>query len=223
MKSRTPSSSRLDPKPREPAYQQLARMLAQQIISGRSAAGSLLPEERELAQIHKVSRCTVRRALDVLQDQGLIQRIRRRGTVVAGEPSGRRWFSTAGSILAVFIGQASGQSQPTDPYLASMYGGIRQMARKLGLPVRTEGLRSYARVSLDEYRPPKALRGRRRDRLRCLRRAVHPHVRLGGCPGGRARLLDALRPGRSAVPARITWLRRKRVHPWNWLLPARAW
>ena len=95
MKSRTPSTPRQDSQSKEPAHQQLARLLARQIISGQIPAGSRLSQERELVQIHGVSRYAVRRALDELQAQGLIQRTRRRGTLVMGEPSDKRWFSTA--------------------------------------------------------------------------------------------------------------------------------
>jgi GntR family transcriptional regulator len=54
-----------------------------EIVSGTRPAGSALPGEIRLAQIFGVSRVTVRRALDVLMEQGLIRRRAGSATTVA--------------------------------------------------------------------------------------------------------------------------------------------
>lgn len=53
-------------------YQQLAEALAAEIRAGRVGVGDLLPTEAALAQQFDVSRHTVREALRVLRDRGLI-------------------------------------------------------------------------------------------------------------------------------------------------------
>ncbi len=63
-------------------YQNVANLVAKQIESGAYKIGSLLPREEDLAQNLNVSRNTMRHALKLLEDQGLILRKKRVGTVV---------------------------------------------------------------------------------------------------------------------------------------------
>lgn len=66
-----------------PLYYQLAQQLRGAIESGELPAGSLLPSERELMQQHRLSRNTVRQALDLLAKDGLLIRSHGSGTRVA--------------------------------------------------------------------------------------------------------------------------------------------
>ena len=59
--------------------------LREQIANGRLATGQKLPGEEQLAEAYGVSRVTVRRALDVLADSGLVERRAGSGTTVAGK------------------------------------------------------------------------------------------------------------------------------------------
>ena len=61
---------------------ELAQTLAEGISSGRHALGSLLPTEFELCAQFSASRYTVRKALDELQEMGLISRRKNVGTRV---------------------------------------------------------------------------------------------------------------------------------------------
>lgn len=72
----------LDPVSPRPLYMQLADHLRRQISSGAWAAGYRLPPELELAGQLSVSRGTVRQAMDLLVNQGLLQRVPGRGTFV---------------------------------------------------------------------------------------------------------------------------------------------
>jgi LacI family purine nucleotide synthesis repressor len=153
MYSKSPPAE-IDLASTEPVYLQLARVLAHQIVSKTLAPGSRLLQERDLASQYRLNRYTIRHALDVLEAQGLIQRVRGKGTFVTSGPSDKRWFSTAATILFVYVGATSAQAHPVNPYYAGIFAGVRRMARTLGLHLRTEGLRSYVRVTLDEYRPP---------------------------------------------------------------------
>ena len=64
------------------AYARVHRLLRDAILGGRLAPGDKLPAERELCEHYQVSRITVRRALQMLADQGLIERQPGRGTFV---------------------------------------------------------------------------------------------------------------------------------------------
>ena len=67
------------------AYRQLADLLREQITSGRIAAGQMLPSEGRLAQEHGVGLGTVKRALGVLRQEGLVVSERGYGTQVVEE------------------------------------------------------------------------------------------------------------------------------------------
>lgn len=71
-----------------PLYYQIETILRRQILSGELAPGSPLPSEESLGQEFDVSRITVRRALSILEDDGLIVRQRGRGTFVTEKPAG---------------------------------------------------------------------------------------------------------------------------------------
>ncbi len=66
----------------EPAYVQLVNILREQIGSGQFRPGQRLPSESQLCQRYKVSPMTVRRAINILLDQGLVSTTQGRGTFV---------------------------------------------------------------------------------------------------------------------------------------------
>lgn len=69
----------------EPYYQQLKRILVKDIESGRDE-GDLLPSESELCRRYSVSRTVVRQALGELEGEGLVHKVKGKGTYVTGRP-----------------------------------------------------------------------------------------------------------------------------------------
>ena len=67
---------------KEPLYLKLSDTLAEQIMDGTLPDGTLLPSERELCQVHNLSRTTVRQALQDLSQKGYCKAIHGKGTVV---------------------------------------------------------------------------------------------------------------------------------------------
>ncbi|WP_067183347.1 GntR family transcriptional regulator [Microtetraspora niveoalba] len=67
---------------RSSLYQQVAAELRKAIYVGALGPGDQIPTEAELMEAHGVSRNTVRLALGELENEGLILRMRRRGTFV---------------------------------------------------------------------------------------------------------------------------------------------
>jgi len=63
-------------------YQAVLTDIQNKIISGLWPENSMIPTELELCEIYKVSRITIRRALDELTQTGLITRARGKGTFV---------------------------------------------------------------------------------------------------------------------------------------------
>jgi GntR family transcriptional regulator len=73
-----------------PLYTQLADILRERIRSGELPPRSLLPSESYLQQEQGVSRGTVRMAISILRDEGLVVTISGRGTFVRErDPKGK--------------------------------------------------------------------------------------------------------------------------------------
>jgi GntR family transcriptional regulator len=71
---------------REVRYRAIADELRGRIERGEPAAGALLPSESDLSAAYGVSRVTVRKALDLLRDDGLVDSRQGFGWFVAAEP-----------------------------------------------------------------------------------------------------------------------------------------
>ncbi len=70
-----------------PAYTTIAQELRNGIVDGTYPPGSTLPTLAELTQRYGVSKQTVQNAIRVLAEEGLVEPVRRRGTVVRAEPA----------------------------------------------------------------------------------------------------------------------------------------
>lgn len=80
----TRSETAADAGPRTaPAYLRIAAALRARIDDGQLQPGTALPPERELCIAYDVSRMTARRALGVLEAEGLVHRGSTRGTFVS--------------------------------------------------------------------------------------------------------------------------------------------
>ncbi|HEX8803427.1 MAG TPA: GntR family transcriptional regulator [Acidimicrobiales bacterium] len=71
---------------REVRYRAIAEELRRRVEAGEFGAGRLLPSESELSAAHGVSRVTVRKALELLRDDGLIDARQGFGWFVAADP-----------------------------------------------------------------------------------------------------------------------------------------
>jgi GntR family transcriptional regulator len=71
---------------RRTRYQEIADELRTRLGSGELAAGRLLPSESDLSQDYGASRVTVRRALELLREEGLVDSRQGFGWFVAADP-----------------------------------------------------------------------------------------------------------------------------------------
>jgi GntR family transcriptional regulator len=124
--------------PKPPAKAQaIMNALVSKIVEGEYAAGAWLPSERELAGEHNADRSTVRRALRMLADQGLIstqagsgaqvttERVRRDASDVTRQVGDWRGF--ASSVLQ------SGREPFTKTTVTETQAGTN-LAKWLGVP-----------------------------------------------------------------------------------------
>src|SRR5271169_4720259 len=86
-------SQAIDPASDRAVYKQIADHLRDAIGRGGLAGGDQLPSEAQLMAHYGVARMTVRNALRVLQDQGLITAEHGRGVYVRTRPPVRRLAS----------------------------------------------------------------------------------------------------------------------------------
>jgi GntR family transcriptional regulator len=82
-KKRLEGLAGLEPEIVSPLYHQIKENITRQIVSGRWLSNHELPSETDLCAHFGVSRGTLRRALDDLENRGLIVRRQGRGTFVA--------------------------------------------------------------------------------------------------------------------------------------------
>jgi GntR family transcriptional regulator len=74
----------------EPIYLQLVNQVQRQVVSGLLAAGDMMPSVREVAQAHAVNPMTVSKAYAQLEAEGVLERRRGVGMVVAGQAATQR-------------------------------------------------------------------------------------------------------------------------------------
>ncbi|MDP4299049.1 GntR family transcriptional regulator [Leptothrix discophora] len=78
----------VDTEPGQSRYAALASAMRARIVAGEWPPGSAIPAEQTLAAEHGVALGTMRRALDLLAEQGLLERVHGRGTFVRQGLSG---------------------------------------------------------------------------------------------------------------------------------------
>jgi len=81
---------RIDPSSDRPAYRQIADHLRSSILRGEIAPGSPIPSEQELCDKYSAARGTVRQAIALLRNEGLVLSERGRGTFARERPPVRR-------------------------------------------------------------------------------------------------------------------------------------
>jgi GntR family transcriptional regulator len=83
---------------REPAYKTVAASLRDEIALGSYPPTRRLPTDAELGASFKVSRQTVRQAFNQLVSEGLVYRVRGRGSFALASPTGDQYLRSVGSI-----------------------------------------------------------------------------------------------------------------------------
>ena len=84
-----------------PRYRELYEQLRRHIEEGIYEPGDLLPSENELCVVNRVTRPTVRRALDLLANEGFIKKHQGLGSVVQNPPKGIGILSFSGTTSAI--------------------------------------------------------------------------------------------------------------------------
>ena len=131
-------------------WRQVADGIERGIAEGRFAAGDKLPGETEIAETYRVNRHTVRRALAVLSERGLVRAERGSGTYVEAR---RLAYPLRSRTRFSEIVGAEGREPRAQLIAATEEPATRELARllvlKTGEPlVRIEALRYADRVPI---------------------------------------------------------------------------
>jgi GntR family transcriptional regulator, phosphonate transport system regulatory protein len=131
-------------------WRQVADGIERGIADGRFAAGEKLPGEMEIAGTYRVNRHTVRRALAMLAERGLVRAERGSGTYVEAP---RLAYPLRSRTRFSEIAGAGGREPRGQLIAASEEVATRELARQLGLKtgaplVRIEALRLADRAPI---------------------------------------------------------------------------
>lgn len=119
---------KVDPNNPLPLYYQVYQSILERIQGGEFSEGDLLPPERRLVEEYGASRITIVKALDMLENDGFIDRQHGRGTFVAS--SSRAAESSSATQAHGTIGMVV--PSLSHPYLISIMTGIAREANRAG-------------------------------------------------------------------------------------------
>lgn len=124
-----------------PYYQQVANVLRGQVIEAPVTGAVRLPPERDLARIHSTSRECIRKALALLEAEGLLERTPSRGTwtLPAGITAYRRVRKTG--VIKVVTGWQDLSTIVPNTFYGRIYQGIVDRAEAANYTISARGLR----------------------------------------------------------------------------------
>lgn len=86
---------------RVPLYVQLASVMRQRIETGHWSEGGKISTIEELESEFGVARVTVRQAIEMLREEGLLDAQQGRGTFVSGKPKDKHWLNLANDFESI--------------------------------------------------------------------------------------------------------------------------
>lgn len=119
-----------------PAYRQIQNSIRKRIESGELQVGDLVPPERELSKLHKVSLMTARHAVASLEQEGLVERRQGVGTFVSKPKILINELLSTTEQMA-----ARGQSPKARILSARTVNGEQEIVTRLALPLESSLLK----------------------------------------------------------------------------------
>lgn len=129
-----------------PRYQMIYNELKAKIQSGDYASGSQLPFERELCESFGVQRITVRKALDLLVQDGLIHKRPGLGSFVSESTCAEAEPSFAGSLLFVMNKSQNDLHNNSSAYNAQLFFLMEQLCREAGYILLYTGISNNSEI-----------------------------------------------------------------------------
>ena len=133
----------------QPKYKEIADTIQKQIGSGERIPGELLPTEKALMAEFGVSRVTIRKSLALLEEQGLLNRIRGKGTYISGDKLQHNAFHLKSFIEDV---AAQGKQPGSKVIQFELLSASERLASKLNINAGDE-VYALARLRLIDGEP----------------------------------------------------------------------
>lgn len=138
---------KVDRKIKVPLYMQIYESLLNRIKDDTYKSGALLPSERELSSLYKVDRLTVRRSLEMLVNEGLVEKKAGLGTWVRRSPPQSLSSLSSGNIVFVLPKSANRIDRITEPCTSNLFYRIENELTRHGFQL------IYSTVAEDEELP----------------------------------------------------------------------
>ncbi len=137
---------------RAPIYVQLSTLFRRFIVTGHWPVDRQVPTHETLAVQFDVNPATIRKAIAMLEDEGLVKRYRRHGTFVTAKPAVADWFRIGTTWdaavrsfdgLSIEIVAQSDTDKVPEPFHdagipAAGYRYLRRLYRRAGVPIMIE-------------------------------------------------------------------------------------
>ena len=140
MSKRKPAPADIEAQSPLPRYQEIAGTLIKGIAQGRYPVGRMLPTENELCEQFDAGRHTVREALRILTDKGMIVRRRGAGTMVIAAEAPNLFTHSV-------VSMSEWLRYPADTYRATVESGEIVADRKLAALLKCEPDKKWFRIS----------------------------------------------------------------------------
>jgi GntR family transcriptional regulator, arabinose operon transcriptional repressor len=140
----------IDRKINKALYKQIYENLKKDIVEGTYKGSGLLPSERELCDKYGVDRITVRKSLELLVKDGLVEKKAGLGTIVKDFPLRAAIQSDSKNILFILPKSLNSADRITESFNSSLFYRIEDECRSCGysLIYSTAGNEdNYARIS----------------------------------------------------------------------------
>jgi GntR family transcriptional regulator len=119
----------IQPTASEPIYRQIVEQLRRLIAGGQLAAGETLPSVRDVAGFHAINPMTVSRAYGIAESEGLLERLRGKGMVVAAT---RKAAQTESQRLALLEPQLQALARHANELELPAAPVLRRLTKLLG-------------------------------------------------------------------------------------------
>lgn len=132
---------KVDRKDRTPLYIQIYERLLKEIQDGRFQKGAYLPSEKELGDLFGVDRQTVRRSLEILVQEGTVEKRPGLGSVVVNGAALQVNRSSSRAVTLVFRKSPTAIERVTEPFQSRLFSAIEAecTSRGVGLFYQTIG------------------------------------------------------------------------------------
>jgi DNA-binding LacI/PurR family transcriptional regulator len=122
----------IDKKSNLPLYKQVYEALKEDIINETYKSGDLLPSERQLGEMFNVDRITIRKALEILVEDGMVDKIAGLGTKIKEYTLKNLREETANNIVFLLPKSRNSVDRITEPFNSTLFYSVGTECKSKG-------------------------------------------------------------------------------------------